>query len=132
MTEEYETIRNWAPIVGRWLFPNPADVIYASPQQQNTPFGICVSNIRFSEGDAKVTIQFPRTGDGATTTGEGRILLGYRSVTLALVLAVLAAHTALPNSIVLKGGEGWRSPEVMITCSLNVHTKYSFALADRD
>lgn len=75
MSEGYEVIENWAPIVGRWLFPSPVDYVYASPLQAQNPFGICVSKSRFSEGDAKVLVQLLQ----ANKDVGGRILLGYRS-----------------------------------------------------
>jgi hypothetical protein len=50
VTDEYELIEKWAPIAGRWEFPSPVKPLYIGLQQPNVPFGICVSNIRFSEG----------------------------------------------------------------------------------
>src|SRR5438309_1741470 len=61
-------------------------------QQQNDPFGICVSNIRFSEGDAKVIIQLPKVADSAAMTGSGRILLGYRSMNNPYITAGLGGY----------------------------------------
>jgi hypothetical protein len=108
VTEVYETIKNWAPIAGRWQFPSPVDAIYASPQQQNNPFGICVSNIRFSEGDAKVTIKLPKAGDRATTTGSGRILLGFRSVSDNYITAGLGGYGHAYNITQFDRVQGWR------------------------
>ena len=92
MTEAFEAIKNWAPIAGRWQFPSPVDAIYARPQQQNNPFGICVSNVRFSEGDAKVTIKLPKAGDGVAASASGRLLLGYRSVNDHYITAGLGGY----------------------------------------
>jgi hypothetical protein len=108
VTEEYEAIKNWAPIAGRWLFPSPVDVLYESPQQQNNPFGICVSNIRFSEGDAKVTVQLANVGDGANASGSGRILLGYRSVNDPYITVGLGGHGHAFNISQFDRIQGWR------------------------
>jgi hypothetical protein len=108
VTTAYEAIKNWAPIAGRWQFPTPTDVIYTSPQQQNHPFGICVSNIRFSEGDARVKIQLPKAGDGTTTTAEGRILLGYRSVNDYYISAGLGGFGHAYSITQFDRVQGWR------------------------
>ncbi len=92
MTEAFEAIKNWAPVAGLWQFPSPVDAIYASPQQQNNPFGICVSNVRFSDGDAKVTIKLPKAGDGVTVSASGRLLLGYRAVNDHYITAGLGGY----------------------------------------
>ena len=83
MTDEHVPITNWAAILGRWEFPSLDQAVYASPQPQweniaflGRPFGICISNVRFSDGDAKVTVQFPKTA----TDVAAALLLGYRSV----------------------------------------------------
>jgi hypothetical protein len=84
VTEEYEPITNWAAMQGLWEFPSPGHAVYVSrqPQHQIMPpaFGICISNVRFSEGDVKVTVRLPKTDSNVAGDGEGRILLGYRSV----------------------------------------------------
>jgi hypothetical protein len=63
-------INNLVAIVGRWKFEERR-IVFEAPENLNLPFGICVSNIRFSEGEAQVTVQ--RT-DAAM---EGRIVLGW-------------------------------------------------------
>jgi hypothetical protein len=102
VTEEFEAIENWAPIVGRWQFPSLNNLVYESPQQQNTPFGICVSNIRFSEGDAKVTV------DGISPEGSGRILLGYRSVNDPYITVGLGGYGYAFNITQFDRIQGWR------------------------
>ena len=104
MTEDYEAIKNWAPIVGRWMFPSPADSIYASPQQSNNPFGICVSNSRFSEGDAKVLVQLPKDNKDV----GGRILLGYRSVNDPYITIGIGGWGSAYNIAQFDRVQGWR------------------------
>ena len=92
MTTGYEAIKKWAPVAGRWQFPSPLDAVYASPQQQNNPFGISVSNIRFSEGEVKVTIKLPKAGDGVAGSASGRVLLGYRAANDHYITAGLGGY----------------------------------------
>src|SRR6266496_3403012 len=67
------SVSNWAAIVGRWKFEGKR-ATYEGPQRPEWPFGLCVSNIRFLEGEARVTVYQP---NGPV---EGRILLGYQSL----------------------------------------------------
>src|SRR5271165_2029387 len=83
VTAEHVPITNWAAILGLWEFPSLDQAVYVSPQPQwenlpslGRPFGICISNVRFSDGDAKVTIRFPKTA----TDVAAAFLLGYRSL----------------------------------------------------
>jgi hypothetical protein len=71
VTDEYELIEKWAPIAGRWEFPSPVKPLYIGPQQLNVPFGICVSNIRFSEGEVKAKVTLHKVDDRTTSTAEG-------------------------------------------------------------
>jgi len=112
VTEGYEAIRNWAAIAGRWRFPSPADVIYESPQQPNIPFGICVSNVRFSEGDAKVTITLQKADDKPTSTGEGRILFGYRSMADPYISIGLGGFGFAYSIAQSDRARGWRAVSV--------------------
>lgn len=74
-----EEIKNWAPIVGEWEFREFGLARYQVPPPDQRPFGICVSGLRFSEGEAITTIQLPGQGDEVPKDASGRILLGYRS-----------------------------------------------------
>jgi hypothetical protein len=65
-------VTNLAALFGRWKF-GEGRLVYERPENPSLPFGICVSNIRFLEGEAQVMVQ--RTD----ATIEARILLGYRS-----------------------------------------------------
>ncbi len=106
--EAYQPIKNWAPIAGRWQFPTPVDAIYESPQQENNPFGICVSNIRFSEGEAKVTVQLPEAANGSKTTTDGRILLGYRSINDPYIAVGLGGYGYAFTITQFDRIQGWR------------------------
>lgn len=108
MTEEYEAITNWAPIAGRWAFPSPVELHYTSPQQQNIPFGICVSNVRFSEGDVNVIVTLYKAQDRATPTGEGRILFGYRSINEQYISIGIGGFHCAYSIAQFDPGQGWR------------------------
>jgi hypothetical protein len=112
VTEKYEAISNWAPIAGRWAFPSSVDAVYESPQQQNNPFGICVSNIRFSEGDARVTVTLHKHNDGTSATGEGRLLLGYRSVNEPYLSVGLGGFGYAYTITEFDRVQGWRGVSV--------------------
>lgn len=78
MSEEFKDITNWAAVVGVWDFSNGLRV-YKSPEDPQWPYGICVSNVRFSEGTARATIRFPEL-DPNGVEAAGRLLFGYRSL----------------------------------------------------
>jgi hypothetical protein len=75
MSEEFKDITNWAAVVGQWDFAN-ARRVYTSPEDPQWPYGICVSNVRFSEGTARARIRFPEVD----VEVAGRLLFGYRSL----------------------------------------------------
>jgi hypothetical protein len=97
-----QDIIKWAAILGRWLFEGPK-AAYEGPQAVQTgqianPVGICLSNVRFSEGEARTTVRLPaETGPSAV---EGRIepntsaylLFGFRSLTEPYTLVGLAGY----------------------------------------
>jgi hypothetical protein len=77
-----KSIKKWAAAVGSWNFENNGNASYlnpASPPQH--PFGICVSEVQFSEGEARTTIKLLTRSPGVGEDSCRRILLGYRSVT---------------------------------------------------
>jgi hypothetical protein len=51
-------VDKWAGIVGRWKFED-GRASYEGPERPEWPFGICLSNIRFLEGEARVTVHQP-------------------------------------------------------------------------
>lgn len=78
-------ITDWAPIVGRWTFEN-GTIKYIGPQDNvPAPFGLCISNIRLTEGSVKASVKLQ-----AETSG--RILLSYRSINERYFMAGLAGY----------------------------------------
>jgi hypothetical protein len=67
-----QRITKLAGIFGRWKFEE-GRTVFEEPENQSLPFGICVSNVRFLDGEAQVFVK--RTA----STIEARILLGYRA-----------------------------------------------------
>jgi hypothetical protein len=72
------TGRNWVAPVGVWDF-SKGHCIYKSPQDPQWPYGICASNVQFSEGTARATIRFLEVDPNGVEVC-GRILFGYRSL----------------------------------------------------
>ena len=71
---EEKKITKLAAVVGRWKFAD-GDAVCEKPVQPQWPFGLSVSDVRFLEGEARVTVQ--RTD--STGVLDGRIVFGYRS-----------------------------------------------------
>src|SRR5260370_14234646 len=102
MSEGHQDITNWAAVVGVWDFPNGSPV-YRSPDemrpdgsrdvwQSQFPHGICVSNVRFSEGTAHATIRCPKADNALNVEVDGRLLFGYRTPVDAYVTVGLGGH----------------------------------------
>lgn len=76
-------VTKWAPIVGLWTFEE-GDVVFRGPQPEQprqNPYGLCVSDVRFSGGEISVTIRFPSAekGSGIPWDASAYVMLGYRS-----------------------------------------------------
>jgi len=69
------SVTKLAPIVGRWKIEDGRAVCEGAEGPQWPPYGMCVSDVRFLEGEARVTV---RRTNGAGLI-DGRILFGYRS-----------------------------------------------------
>jgi hypothetical protein len=63
-----------AAIVGRWKIEE-GQAVCEAPEGPELPYGLCVSNVRFLEGEAAVTVR--RTNGSGLI--DGRIVFGYRS-----------------------------------------------------
>jgi hypothetical protein len=75
-----ERIQHWAPVVGLWDVADTDHPIYQGPLQGSVrPYGMCVSDVRLSEGAVETTVSLPGGTNGASPSGTGRILFGYRS-----------------------------------------------------
>jgi hypothetical protein len=68
-----QAISKLAAVVGRWNIDG-GRAVYEKPEREDWPFGICLSNFRLSQGEARVTVK--RTKNELI---QARILLGYRS-----------------------------------------------------
>ena len=84
MTVDGIQITKWAPMAGLWDV-STTDPIYLKPQTQNPPHGrpvaICVSDVWFREGTAKVTVSFQKHASGSVDPNtSGAILIGFSSV----------------------------------------------------
>ena len=85
MTVDGKQITKWAPMAGLWGV-STTDPIYLKPQTQigrtqGRPVAICVSDIWFREGTAKVTVSFQKHANGGVDPDtSAAILLGFRSL----------------------------------------------------
>jgi hypothetical protein len=78
MTASFEPIKHLVPIIGKWDLSTPERPIYNAPQEDlyGRPFGICLSDVRFVEGQVRVTVKIPNSKKGSNASG--RILIGYK------------------------------------------------------
>ena len=99
--EDEVSVSSWAPIVGRWSVED-GRVIYLGPQENASfPFGLCVSNVRLSEGEASVSVSIsPKT--------SGRLLLGYRSPDERYLSVGLAGYGFAYTITDFEPAFGWR------------------------
>lgn len=104
---EQQAVTSLAPVVGRWEIPAADKAIYLASAQNRfgRPFGICVSNIRLVEGEARVKIQFK----SGPTDGAGRILLGYRSLDDDYISVGLGGYGAAYVISHFSAARGWRA-----------------------
>jgi hypothetical protein len=73
---DFEPIQRLIATVGKWDLSLPEGPVYKGPQAEfGLPFGICVSNIRFVEGEARVTVKMPNFKKENDT--HARFLIGY-------------------------------------------------------
>jgi hypothetical protein len=98
-----QNVSNWAAILGRWRFDDGGRAVYDGPQKPEWPFGICVSNVRFSEGEARVTVQ---QNSGSV---DGRLLLGYRSPTVDYFAIGLGGYGNAYTMTHFNAAIGWRN-----------------------
>lgn len=62
-----------APVVGQWDLSAAGQFTYRKPEVGNRPYGMCVSNVRISDGAIGFEFQQPQG------TIDGRIVIGYKS-----------------------------------------------------
>lgn len=114
-------ITKWAPIFGRWEI-NDGSVIYRAPQDGQRPFGMCVSDARFTEGEASVTL-LQESGEI-----DGRLMLGYQSPTSEYYTVGLGGHGSAYNIVHFGLSTGWR--QIAAAGSVqNLHSGRSYKIA---
>lgn len=103
----FEPINNLVPIVGKWDLSGPERPIYQAPQAEfGKPFGICVSGIRFVEGEARVTIKIPHFKK--ENDSSGRILIGYRALEAPYLLVGFGGSRFAYTLYQFESGTGWQ------------------------
>src|SRR5713101_5899627 len=111
-----QPITNWAPVVGQWKIETEK-VAYLGqrPAQQTapTPYGICVSDVRLTEGEAKVAIRFPADfdgiGDAVAHDASACLLFGYRSPREEYINVGLGEYRTAYSISRLEPGGTWRA-----------------------
>ena len=116
-------VTNWAAIVGQWDIDG-GRLTYKAPQagKQLQPYGLCVSDARFTEGEAQATFR--------QTSGrvDGRLLLGYQSPTNDYYLVGLGGHGNAYNIVHFAPSFGWRSV-ARAGAEPNLHSGRSYRIA---
>lgn len=107
---ESETIRNWAPIVGRWSIERE-HVRYLGLQdgRSESPYGVCVTNGDLSDGSVSTRVTLSETSEGASSRTEGKVLLGYRSPQHRYVMAGLGGWHFAYTIGEFDPASGWRA-----------------------
>lgn len=112
MNEAVRGNYEWAPIVGRWNTVEENKVTFLGPLLQGPnvaiiPYGICISDVRFQDGEAHTQIVFPNEGDCASPESAGRLLLGYRSPNETYLSAGLGGYDRAYVISRFEPGRGW-------------------------
>jgi len=107
-------VSNWAAIHGRWRFEGEK-AKYLGPQppevgRLGNPFGISISDIRFSEGTAKTNVRLP--ADGSTEQRisidtSAYLMLGYRASDQGYCLVGLAGYESAYTISRYVPGRAW-------------------------
>lgn len=95
-------ISDWAAIFGRWQFDVDGRATYLGPQPGEREFGLCVSKVRFSEGDARITVRHP------SAQLDGRIVLGYQSPTADYLAVGIGGYGDAYTLTHFNLYQGWR------------------------
>jgi hypothetical protein len=95
-------VHNWASIIGHWRFEDSERILYREPPAPEFPWGLCVANVRFVEGEARVTILQEH---GPI---DGRVVLGYRSLEHEFFLVGLGGYGNAYTVTHFIPGVGWR------------------------
>src|SRR5208283_821463 len=97
---------------GRWQFDSQTSR-YIGPQTDQVPliprFGICVSNVRFSEGEAWASIRLPETDAKVSEDASAYLLFGYRSLSDEYLAVGLAGYSSAYTVSRFDPTMGWRA-----------------------
>ncbi len=107
MTKTFEPIKHLLPVVGKWDLSTPEQPTYKAPQAQyGKPFGICVSDVHFIEGEARVTVKMP--GFKKENDTSGRLLFGYAAPNADYFLAGIGGSQFAYSLYQFVSGVGWQ------------------------
>jgi hypothetical protein len=113
MTEQ--KVENWAAIAGRWRLEK-TEAAYQGPEalrpgRMANPFGICISDVTFSEGEARATVRLPaEAGTAAVSVATSAyLMLGYRAQNQEYFLIGLAGYDAAYTMSRYVPNQGWVS-----------------------
>jgi hypothetical protein len=98
-------VTNWAPIFGEWNIDveNGRVIFQSAPQDARSQFGICVSDVRLTEGEARLAYRQTKG------TVDGRLLLGYQSLASDYYTVGLGGYGNAYNIVHYNQNTGWRS-----------------------
>lgn len=127
----FEPIKDLVPIVGKWDLSTPERPVYQAPKPEvpwGRPFGICVSGVRFVEGEARVTVKIPNFK--LESDSSGRILIGYRAPDAPYLVVGVGGGTFAYMLYQFESAAGWQ-PMVLCgnadnfvpgkSCEISVH-----------
>ena len=76
-------------------------------QPTPSPFGICLSNVQFSDGEARMTVCLPGSNGGVSSDTSAYLLFGYRSPTDEYFGAGLAGYYSAYTVMKFEPSRGW-------------------------
>ncbi len=94
-------------VLCRRTFRAPERPIYKGPQAEfGRPFGICVSDIKFVEGEARVTVKMPNLRKENDT--HARFLIGYRLLDADYLTVGIGGSRFAYTLYKYESGVGWQ------------------------
>lgn len=107
MTTTFEHINRLVPTVGKWDLSAPERPVYQAPQAEfNRPFGVCVSDVHFVEGEARVTVKLPNFKKDSDASG--RFLIGYKAPDADYLLVGFGGSQFAYTLYQYESGRGWQ------------------------
>jgi hypothetical protein len=104
VSEDPSDIVNWAAIIGVWDCSG-GHRLYKSPEKPEWPYGVCVSNVLFSEGTARATICFAKLDKDPCA----RLLFGFRSLEQPYLGIGLGGASHAYSAYQFDSEWGWRA-----------------------